>query len=546
MEKYQADLPANQLMKDFDTGEGLVSAARDDLSFLGAAPVALGDEDLQRFLAQGYLVLQPTTPAAIHRRIFDKIDAVAGPDSARLNPGNNVLPLAPELRYVFDDPVVRGALSSLLGDDYMMHPHRALHDNPPGSGEQAWHHDTYWGYKRKVRDHRPWWVLMLYMPQATTMEMGPTGVLPGSQYLMQRLAAATDYQVGNVGDAGVCMLVHFDTWHRKLENLSKATRFMTKFEFVRMTAPTDGAVERPWLAPQNTAVYDLSPVWRSCWEWLSGHGLSPEASEGDEVARLAADLATGDDAARAAAAARLGVIGAAALAAADALGQALHDRHEPVALNASYALAGLGTVGIGHLDAAMGADDGDNTADPRLYFDEGQEADLGYLVRNGAYGLIAAGDRAAPVLLGHLRDGGELARKHAAYGLGQIDGGEMVTQALAASARKDPHTDVRISAVEALGVRPASAPGVDALVVALDDADDEVRFNAALSLARLGPAASTAVPALARGLTDPNRYVRGYAVEALERIGSRDALAALVPMLKDSRWCPMTTPASTF
>ena len=517
MEKYQSELTANELMRQFDSNEGLHSASTEDLSFMDAPPVALSDGDLQRFMAQGYLALQPTTPRRIHQRIFDTFATVMGPDSPGLNPGNNMLPMIPELRLVFDDPVIRGALASLLGEDYLLHPHRALHNNPPGSGEQAWHHDTYWGYKRKVRDHRPWWVLLMYMPQDTSLAMGPTGVLPGSQHLMKRFAGATAHEVGNAGPAGVCMLLHYDIWHRKLENTTDRTRFMTKFEFVRMSWPAPRPDAAPWQSPATPAVVPMEPVWRRNWAWL-----------------------TGDD--------RPATDGAAASA--DDLAAALADPDEGVALNAAYELAALGRPGIDRLGAAMAAADGDNAIDPRIYFDEGQEAELGYVVRHAAYGLAAAGADAVATLVARLAEGGELGRKHAAYALGQInDAHDAVVPALIAAVG-DEHADVRIAAVEALGLKPARAEIVTALVGALRDADDEVRFNAALALARVAsgdPAtAEAAVPALGAALDDPNRYVRGYAVEALDRIGSRAALRAMIPALKDARWCPMTTPESTF
>ena len=76
---------------------------------------------------------------------------------------------------MFDDPVIKGALTSVLGEGYMMHPHRVLHDNPPGSDQQVWHHDSYWGYKRKVHNHHPWWVMIMYYPQDIYERIGPTG-----------------------------------------------------------------------------------------------------------------------------------------------------------------------------------------------------------------------------------------------------------------------------------------------------------------------------------------------------------------------------------
>ena len=164
-----------------------------------------------------------------------------------------------------------------------------------------------------------------------------------------------------------------------------------------------------------------------------------------------------------------------------------------------------------------------------------------------AYGLVEIGRPAVPALLDLLQRGPARARKLAAFALGEIDGtGPEVLDALVAAAG-DADAHLRIAAIEALGLKPADDAAVTALARGLDDADEEVRFDAVLGLARMGQGAAAAVPALARVLTrDPNRYVRGYAVEALSRIGDDAAHRALLPYLKLSRWCPMTTSASIF
>jgi HEAT repeat protein len=120
-----------------------------------------------------------------------------------------------------------------------------------------------------------------------------------------------------------------------------------------------------------------------------------------------------------------------------------------------------------------------------------------------------------------------------------------VLSALAGACR-DPDVYVRINAVEALGLKSATGEVVNAAAEALADREDEVRFNAALALARLGGNAAAAVPALRDALSDGNRYVVGYAIEALDRIGTPEAMAALVPFLKASRWCPLTSNKSLF
>ena len=147
------------------------------------ANVPLTDQQLQAFVANGFLVLKSSLPETYHRLIFERFDEVA---TGIGHFGNNLLPLIPELVEFFDDPVVKGALTSVLGRDYSMHPHRALHKNPPGSDEQQFHKDSYWGYTRRVRNHRPWWVMIMYFPQDTELEKGPTAVMAGSQHLNQR------------------------------------------------------------------------------------------------------------------------------------------------------------------------------------------------------------------------------------------------------------------------------------------------------------------------------------------------------------------------
>ena len=151
-----------------------------------------------------------------------------------------------------------------------------------------------------------------------------------------------------------------------------------------------------------------------------------------------------------------------------------------------------------------------------------------------------------PVLLEVLSGGGVHARKLAAFALGEIAGTSGAVSDALCRATADVAAPVRINAVEALGLKPATGAGVAALSVALKDGDAQVRFSAALALAQIGPDAEAAVPALQAALVDENRYVPGYAVEALERIGSAGALRALMPFLKASRWCAHTSPSSIY
>ena len=464
----------------------------------GRANVPLTAEQLREFVARGFLTLKSSLPESYHRVIFERFDELA---QGIGHFGNNLLPLIPELNELFEDAVVKGALTSVLGDAYAMHPHRALHKNPPGSDEQGFHKDSYWGYVRRVRNHRPWWVMIMYFPQDTQLAKGPTAVMDGSQHLNQRPENLCQ-EVPIDGPAGSFVLIHYDIWHRKMKNHTEANRYMFKFEFVRLRRPGRVDAEIPWRKPRRSPGLDLSPVWRSTWNWLAGQG-----------------------AARANGKAGVHDLGA---------------ERESVGINAGYRL-GLHNEVRSLLDAL---DSNPATHEnKRRYSDNGQIWREDTVVRNAAHGLVQAGAPAVPGLVDVLREGTPRGRKHAAFALGEIDAADAGGALIDALADEDVH--VRIAAAEALGIIEPTPATRDGLLAALDDPASEVRFDAALSLARAAVRGSTeamarAVAPLEEALFDTNRYVSAYAAEALERIGTREAFDALVPFLRTARWCPHT------
>ena len=144
--EYQSTYRRAATERQFSLESGLSTPRTQNYSeYLSKRPKLLSDQEIQHFLTCGYLSLQPTLPPEFHAKLFQRINDLIGEGREEQNPGNNFLPVVPEMGMVFKDPVIAGALLSLLGPDYMMHPHRFVHDNPPGSGGQAWHHDTYWG-----------------------------------------------------------------------------------------------------------------------------------------------------------------------------------------------------------------------------------------------------------------------------------------------------------------------------------------------------------------------------------------------------------------
>ena len=509
------------------------------------APVLLTDAQMQRFIAHGYLLLQTQLPESFHRRIFERFDSLIGAE-AKLNPGNNLLPAVPELNEVFADPVVRGALTSVVGPDYVMHPHRALHNNPPGSDAQRFHKDSYWGYLRRVRNHRCRWAMIMYVPQATPLERGPTGVVPGSQYQMQRPDESIMPEVAGCLQTGGFLLIHYDIWHRKMKNFTSDKRFMMKFEFIRMHEPKEPSWDHhdPAWHLDDLPGIDLSAVWRRQWNWLRGATMG-EVGANEVPAEAAAKLNDADPRARLSAISKIATNAAAVRTHLPQLATALHDDFEPAAVNAAYAMAVAGADALPLLVDTVRSDTGDDPDGNRSSHD-GSLPDPGRPARSAAYGLAEIGAPSVPALLDVLSGGGAHARKLAAFALGEIpQTPAAVTDALC-HATSDEVAAVRINAVEALGLKPATPSSVAALSAAIKDSDPQVRFSAALALAQIGPAAEAAVPALRDALNDENRYVPGYAVEALERIATPDAMRVLMPYLKSSRWCPHTSPASIY
>ena len=139
----------------------------------------LDDKAMQDFIVNGYTVVRPDLPREFHRTVCDQ--ALAITKSGRgLN--STLVREIPMLQAVLDDPAVHGALTSILGPNYVINQHNACHYHPPGSNEQHWHKDYPLG--RNVRWHRPRLAMAFYYPQDVTAEMGPTAIQPTTQYCM--------------------------------------------------------------------------------------------------------------------------------------------------------------------------------------------------------------------------------------------------------------------------------------------------------------------------------------------------------------------------
>ncbi len=187
----------------------------------------LTDVEVARFIVNGYHIVEPDLPEGLNEGIARQLDEL---DS---NPGAAITDVVPDLWQVLEHPALRGVLVSLLGPDYEVLSPRHWHCKPPGSDHMQWHQDGTNNRATRI-DH----FLGLYYPRDVTTEMGPTIIVPGTQFRnapTDRMATYTNIrgQVPLVIKAGTVALTHYDLWHGTAANRSGVKRHMVKFHFQR-------------------------------------------------------------------------------------------------------------------------------------------------------------------------------------------------------------------------------------------------------------------------------------------------------------------------
>ena len=235
----------------------------------------LTDAQMLEFLSAGYLILPVDDLAPeFHEAIYQKTKTLYRvEDGGGVDFGNNIFPAVPELGEVFKSPSLVGAVSSVLGDNYCMHPHRHMHSRALGEGgtsDQGFHMDSYWGLTR-TRHHAPRWCMCLYFPHDVVIEAGPTGIVPYSQYwemppLREGLGAdqsSDDLTIRDAALAETCtsldpslkglpltckagsfVLMAYDVYHRGCRRMNDSAdwRAMYKFQFFS----TEARAEPSW------------------------------------------------------------------------------------------------------------------------------------------------------------------------------------------------------------------------------------------------------------------------------------------------------------
>ena len=253
----------------------------------------LSDDQIREFITNGFLILNCENQEILHKIIKDKLEYFYNTESWL---GNNVMARIPELWNIIGSNIVKGAVASILGPEYVLHPHRAVHTSEPiddktitysaqqdapqmGSGSQAgsaWHQDAHSPLAR-ARHHFPRYLIGFYFPHYTPPEMGPTRIYAGSQFYSKPLVPSKKFSLLGF-ESGSFVLAHFDIVHAAFPNQTDQTRFMIKFVFARtkqQVAPTWNHIDENWNTPKNLcSQYNLESAWKASWFWLQGKETS--------------------------------------------------------------------------------------------------------------------------------------------------------------------------------------------------------------------------------------------------------------------------------
>ena len=510
----------------------------------------LDDDLMSRFLAEGYLVLRPPELAPdFHQGIFEAARDLydeglrVGGDTVHLQYfGDNVVARMPHLARLLESPTMVGALTSILGEGYVLHPHHFVHTAT--HRDQGYHQDGNlpWNERGHYRSHRPNWAMLFYYPQDVTLENGPTEVLPGSQYWTRdfergqrwhpgdRVDRTFNEEVSNHGDlgyrdrrlaeslaslgiegltprrlpvpAGSVVLAHYDLMHRGVRQHPdfEGRRYMYKFYFLRTREPTRPTWENRSDRPTGPFPFPSTrPIVERSWAWLRGTTLEPATQPSLRNEALA--NAPAEDT-RMEAAYALGARAAADDDALDALARGLTHERECVRRASGYGLGATGERGLDILCAATGH------ADARVR-------------RVAVFGIgetRSTRDRAIDALVERLADADDLVRSNAAYALGNL---------ARCRALPDSAIDSLIDRLDPV-VEPDNSTNVN---MTRSTVRESVAY-ALLQLAANGRLSERQRQRFAEaGCADHDRYVRGLTVKALVHPGAGDSPAWMRPLL---------------
>ncbi|MAI42979.1 MAG: HEAT repeat domain-containing protein [Candidatus Azotimanducaceae bacterium] len=463
--------------------------------------------NIEGFVKRGYTLVEPSLSEDFHRDVYTQLSRVFQSMHNDFNPHNNILPMVPQLWKVLDDPVVQQTITSILGENYLLHVHRHPHisrgqpKQKTPAMRQPFHKDGH-AVKPRPRHREPWWLIMFYYPQTVDLHNGPTGLLPGTHVLPElgveedwynppkieqkrdQLFLTDQYVQPNIHPltckAGSVAFTHFDIGHGAMMNGTEFDRFACKFVIMRTQRPTDRGGEEFKLK---------DPVSRHIGRWL---GYSTQENENISFADWKAAFINSEIRER---------VNALYMSASVDDKSAVRDTllkdisNRLPSENGDWILdiadASNGLALLGEPEPIEGLLNKDNE---------------GYLI-NGCFSAGQAGD---PVFVPRLNElvkhQNPLVQRHAMSALGLIG--------------PTPNQNETISALDSV-IRSSS--------------DWDLKVYAIQALIRQG-ALSETIPGLAIAAKDANTYVNAFAIEQLCRIDDDRARSAVIEPLRRHRW----------
>ncbi|MGI9232493.1 MAG: HEAT repeat domain-containing protein, partial [Woeseiaceae bacterium] len=398
-----------------------------------------------------------------------------------------------------------------------------------------WHKDTYMPLGR-TRYHVPRCVFLFYFPQDTSVQMGPTRVIPGSQY--QDHITEADHAFAYVPDrirAGNCLLTAYDIAHAGMSNLTDQTRYMVKFNILRTRNPLKpswNGGEEHWQPPaEHLCRFEHPQTWSYVWDWMRGHRCTG-AELGKDIDRHLSHLNGGDQQERLAAIYALGAMGEPALG--------------PL-LSSLLAVAGQDRIEPPYIQKEDGSFEG--RGDPL----ERRWTEGGYIFQDEAHALGCLGDIAVDPLIELLDREDPWIVINAAFALGEI--GASAARAvprLAALLDGPDHRVVRavLEGIACIGKNTIAAlPTIRKLLQTKRDVweqdtkldylvGDQVHFNSLYALLLSDLPIDEMEELLIDRLEAPasNVCVPAMALEILLRLGSPMGLRRALAYLQAHRW----------
>ncbi len=486
----------------------------------------------------------------LYQSAFDLYQKAAKLESTEVHleiMGDNLRATIPGVECLLNDSRVVNTAASLLGDNYVLHPHHYVHKCT--THDQGFHQDGNlpWNERGHYRSHRPDWLFLFYYPQVVDDTNGATEIVAGSQYWTKDFEKEDGWHRGDSMDRtmtvdemnaddlayrdkrlqqgletigipnlerrfihvpkGTVVIGNYDLMHRGSRTSPQASdRFMYKFYFARATEPEAPAWRHEKIPGFGAVRKELKPIVKQNWSWSSGEKTVVPV---DDLEDLVDRLTSGQEHEKVEAAYRLGMCDSDK--ATQILVKGIRSELESTRRASAYGLRILGARATSALVEAL-------------------HANMPGTRRVAAYALgtveSAASEEAIDALIHCVEtDDDDLVRSNAAYSLGQIS--------------RATECDTQKIATALITRLVPGAEGVNTSVAEFPRSTVRQSVGYALMQLLINHEVSDETTAAVAHIAvyDTDRYVKGMLLEALMLKVSDDPIAAtLASGLIRQRW----------